>query len=32
MQEHDTELPLAMAVLEHHLGSNVYVAASTIIY
>ena len=29
VQDYDTELPLAIAVLEHHLVRNVYVAAST---
>ena len=29
VQEYDTEIPLNVAVLERHLGRNVYVAAST---
>ena len=29
VQDYDTELPLAISVLEHHLVRNVYVAAST---
>ena len=32
MQEYDAELPLDIAVLEHHLGPNVYVSTSTSMY